>query len=693
MDRSLALIQRLQDSYAHQTGLSIILLDVEGNMPTRPSWTSSFARQVKDEIDQPEEWLRKITEVSVFDFYPGLKEIIIPISFQGSIRYHLCAGVIIENSSRQSLYWYLEQDSKDRSGWKVELERLPDTSAADRQQLIDQLMVLSDTISALLESDDSVKRGKRALAGIQRISKMVFDDHGFDAILQEYLSMCKELNFVGFARRANGECIVTHMLGEPSYQSLIGSRFAIGEGFIGLAMATGMEGCWNRVRQDPRKVLFRHANPSPEALVCYPVLDDDGVTGVLFGGTFRINAQMDTLTVDKGRIASNLLRNYLNRQELNGSMFKQLRRMNALMEISKLVICTQDIKKIAFMLVDMSLNIVQGKFAAVTLIEHEASPGEVRIVSRGLTAEQSDRYGKLVMREYLSDNNRCEPKVRQLERGMKVQECPIMNHQSLYGVLSIALEKEDRESQTFIASMAAIGAIAIQQTHQRREGTREQVKSLRDAILHWNPEAYDFAQSLRERVLGFAEYAELPAVDREALEYASMLAPYHPDIVRAVLSREPGICQTVYDYYRLDHVEKSAAAEDHQGYCRNGQILKLASDSLKELEWTDIPDWISEDLDQELAQMFHSYMLRTQVVELKVSTHDPIPNMEGLSKREQEVLGYVVKGLTNKQIAAVMFISEHTVKNHISNVYQKTGVSDRAGLMARFYRQHRNSTE
>jgi two-component system response regulator DegU len=48
-----------------------------------------------------------------------------------------------------------------------------------------------------------------------------------------------------------------------------------------------------------------------------------------------------------------------------------------------------------------------------------------------------------------------------------------------------------------------------------------------------------------------------------------------------------------------------------------------------------------------------------------------------LSRRELEVLGLIAKGMLNKEIAQTLFISEKTVKNHISNIFKKLNVSDR----------------
>lgn len=50
---------------------------------------------------------------------------------------------------------------------------------------------------------------------------------------------------------------------------------------------------------------------------------------------------------------------------------------------------------------------------------------------------------------------------------------------------------------------------------------------------------------------------------------------------------------------------------------------------------------------------------------------------EALTERESQVLQLLAQGLANKQIAAALSISEHTVKFHVSAVYNKLGVASR----------------
>ena len=57
--------------------------------------------------------------------------------------------------------------------------------------------------------------------------------------------------------------------------------------------------------------------------------------------------------------------------------------------------------------------------------------------------------------------------------------------------------------------------------------------------------------------------------------------------------------------------------------------------------------------------------------------HPALPGQHGLSPREVEVLRLIVRGLTNRAIAAELFLSERTVQRHVSNIFDKLGVNSR----------------
>src|ERR1700757_1642300 len=54
---------------------------------------------------------------------------------------------------------------------------------------------------------------------------------------------------------------------------------------------------------------------------------------------------------------------------------------------------------------------------------------------------------------------------------------------------------------------------------------------------------------------------------------------------------------------------------------------------------------------------------------------------KGLSHREAEVAELVSKGLSNKEVANQLFVTEKTVKFHLTNIYKKMNVKSRAQLI------------
>ena len=70
-----------------------------------------------------------------------------------------------------------------------------------------------------------------------------------------------------------------------------------------------------------------------------------------------------------------------------------------------------------------------------------------------------------------------------------------------------------------------------------------------------------------------------------------------------------------------------------------------------------------------------------------VGAKTSVPRRANLSKRELEVLALLVRGVSNKEIAIKLDISDGTVRNHLTHIYRKLGVTDRvqAVLQAREY--------
>jgi len=67
-----------------------------------------------------------------------------------------------------------------------------------------------------------------------------------------------------------------------------------------------------------------------------------------------------------------------------------------------------------------------------------------------------------------------------------------------------------------------------------------------------------------------------------------------------------------------------------------------------------------------------------RVLDMLTGATTPKEFYDGLTNREIEILKLLANGMANKQIAYRLKISEKTVRNHVSNAYEKLGISDRS---------------
>ncbi|MBV8206127.1 MAG: response regulator transcription factor [Acidobacteria bacterium] len=79
----------------------------------------------------------------------------------------------------------------------------------------------------------------------------------------------------------------------------------------------------------------------------------------------------------------------------------------------------------------------------------------------------------------------------------------------------------------------------------------------------------------------------------------------------------------------------------------------------------------STDLEHVIEELFHAFPLRV------TNAHGE----ELLSAREKQIVRLVADGLSNREIAAQLKLSEHTVKNHLFRMFDKLGVSSRVEVV------------
>jgi pimeloyl-ACP methyl ester carboxylesterase/DNA-binding CsgD family transcriptional regulator len=104
------------------------------------------------------------------------------------------------------------------------------------------------------------------------------------------------------------------------------------------------------------------------------------------------------------------------------------------------------------------------------------------------------------------------------------------------------------------------------------------------------------------------------------------------------------------------------------GEIRGSQFVSI--DSSNHILLEDEPGW------QEFKKVFAHHVPGAAVAPRRST--DARERIAQLSNREQKILGEIAKGLSNREIGEGLFISEKTVRNHITSVFDKLGVSSRA---------------
>jgi two-component system, response regulator PdtaR len=135
-----------------------------------------------------------------------------------------------------------------------------------------------------------------------------------------------------------------------------------------------------------------------------------------------------------------------------------------------------------------------------------------------------------------------------------------------------------------------------------------------------------------------------------------------------------GIAQVINNSYQLPFLFLTAHSDKHtlnraKAVNPSGYIVKPFNEKTLQAS-------------VEIAIANHSFQVNKQLPKL-LSNKINSTLLDPLSDREFELLQLVYEGITNKQIAIQLFISENTVKTHLKSIYIKLDANTRYGLMAK----------
>ena len=190
-----------------------------------------------------------------------------------------------------------------------------------------------------------------------------------------------------------------------------------------------------------------------------------------------------------------------------------------------------------------------------------------------------------------------------------------------------------------------------------------------------------FRDGLRKLLEG-AEDVQIIGEASNGVECTKMLAKLKPDILLLDL-RMPekdglGVLEEVNFDTTQTRVIVLTAAEDDRDVVRamrlgaRGVVLKQSASDLLLKSIRKVSDgeiWLDNRMTAEVIDAFK------KSAEAGARREKPL-----LSDREKEIVQLVAQGFRNREIGEKLFISEQTVKNHLHNIFDKLGVSDRLEL-------------
>jgi two-component system, NarL family, response regulator DegU len=157
------------------------------------------------------------------------------------------------------------------------------------------------------------------------------------------------------------------------------------------------------------------------------------------------------------------------------------------------------------------------------------------------------------------------------------------------------------------------------------------------------------------------------------------------DVVQTLLDvkeRSPATKVMILTAYAEDESIMNAAKGGARGYLLKGAEFTTLLQAIKKVHGGGL--WIDKDIPA--ADIFEEIAVGQMEPLIGVPRDEAV---ESLTRRELEILRLVAEGMTNDEIGKKIFISEKTVKTHLTNIFDKLKVNNRfkAALMIMGQRQ------
>lgn len=528
-------------------------------------------------------------------------------------------------------------------------------------------------------------------AGLEQLVRAaLMPDLKWRDLLQRLSGYADSAACIGFAERSNEEHFIIVAAVGPAAPALEGASFSVGEGFLGYVAVTKQAGHWVDAMNDPRALFFRQHGLEVQSIFCYPVIDRQTVSGVLFGSLAEpagedLLAALDVVAMVLGqrRSADTL------QQELN----VRTARLAAILELGQAMRSTEDLKNVLYLLLDMVVNLTRASAACIAF-RRAADASSAELLSRGVTREQAAGYGRRLAQAYIGQTidafeDELFPRLR-LADGKQAIECPLFVRDEVVAVLAAERDGETpwEELPQWVFVLSVMAGTALQRIHTSdATDWMRAVRLVHRATTYGSETLRDATTERLSLAIAFAKSLDLDEASLRLVEYGAYLTGYEETFIQEVLADVPEVLCCILRDYRIIMLRSTELSDDD--WREEAQILALAEAHCSGAGADGLP--VSNRLQQKFERYLLQQTVESQQIALSIDVAeeltDPfaiaeLPPMESFTARELDVLKLLVTGMGNRDIAKTLFISEHTVKNHLTSVFQKLGVSDRTQAVA-----------
>lgn len=719
-------IQELQDTFGAAMDQAIVLTDLEGRMITRPTIPGIHYKEMLNALEgsfpthsQVLQRLGGLSDPAVMEWVPGLKYVVTPLAAGYDRVYYLWIGLYMEQETRGQVAALFKERMGEHPAYEqlqAGLIELPELSRERIAEIRGSISALGSIMCKLL-ANWVLKPHKEHNSKLftMLLKRLEADFLDIEAVLR-LLAEMTEGDVYAFALETDeGNFQVAHAAGREAHL-LLNAAFQQGEGFLGQAVLGKEPRHWQAVSKDPRVQFFtRLGFPAPDYLSCYPVKIDNVQRGLLLaaGGSRQEGSGEQQEQMIASLLGISLRGELLLRRAqlgIEGTLrlkeaVGQLQNAGSLQELGTMLL--DIVMGLPFPLSSVLVHFQTGEHAAHTYY------------ARGWAPESEDYYVKDLEGRYSRQSFLSSAIIREVGGTQILLECPLLSGNEFKGVLSVGFRRRG-EAELWITQLETIAGLAgaairlIERDSRCSKQSEMFLANFRDFLQVNNTQLYYLSLDAAELIREFARYLERPEAEAELLRRACLLAPFRSDLlgVYGFLNREIELLEKV-DKLRFQHL-----AADKPALSFPAELLVLVLQHMSSLadrsqlagqpqKWIDPARFIMEPeaaaaVEEKLLSSFRLFQQsrthsrpKKRVISgsrLLDNAALTLPKEEwGISPREEEVLELIVQGKTNKEIAGALFISEHTVKNHLSRIFNKMNVTDRSQIIALIYKRILNS--